>query len=162
MTTTADSMLAYHRDGAVATVTIHHPPANTLTPELLGELSQVFEGFAKDDAIKAVVLTGTGRFFVAGADIRLLASIASSQEGESIARQGQAILNRIESLEKPVIAAINGVCLGEAWNWRCVVTSGSWRRTAAWVSRKSIWGSCRDSAEHSGFLESSANPRRWN
>lgn len=112
MTTTADSMLACHRDGAVATVTIHHPPANTLTPELLGELSQVFEGFAKDDAIKAVVLTGTGRFFVAGADIRLLASIASSQQGESIARQGQAILDRIESLEKPVIAAINGVCLG--------------------------------------------------
>lgn len=112
MTTTAGSMLACQRDGAVATVTIHHPPANTLTPELLAELSQAFEVFAKDDVIKAVVLTGTGRFFVAGADIRLLASIASSQEGESIARQGQAILNRIESLEKPVIAAINGVCLG--------------------------------------------------
>lgn len=112
MTTTADSLLACHRDGAVATVTIHHPPANTLTPELLGELSQRFEGFASDDAIKAVVLTGSGRFFVAGADIRLLASISSSQEGESIARQGQAILNRIESLDKPVIAAINGVCLG--------------------------------------------------
>ncbi len=112
MTITAGSMLACHRDGAVATVTIHHPPANTLTPELLAELSQVFEVLAADDEIKAVVLTGTGRFFVAGADIKLLASIASSEEGESIARQGQAILNRIEALEKPVIAAINGVCLG--------------------------------------------------
>lgn len=112
MTTTAGSMIACHLDGAVATVTIHHPPANTLTPELLSELSQVVEVVAKDDVIKAVVLTGTGRFFVAGADIRLLASIPSSQEGESIALQGQAILNRIESLEKPVIAAINGVCLG--------------------------------------------------
>ena len=112
MTTTAGSMIACHLDGAVATVTIHHPPANTLTPELLSELSQVVEAVAKDDAIKAVVLTGTGRFFVAGADIRLLVSISSSQEGESIALHGQAILNRIESLEKPVIAAINGVCLG--------------------------------------------------
>ena len=112
MTTTAGSMLACHRDGAVATVTIHHPPANTLTPELLAELSQLFETFANDDAIKVVVLTGMGRFFIAGADIRLLASIVSSEGGESIARQGQAILNRIESLEKPVIAAINGVCLG--------------------------------------------------
>ncbi|ULA69739.1 MAG: enoyl-CoA hydratase-isomerase [Nitrospira sp.] len=112
MTTTAGSMIACHLDGAVATVTIHHPPANTLTPELLSELSQVVEAVAKDDAIKAVVLTGTGRFFVAGADIRLLASISSSQEGESIALHGQGILNRIESLEKPVIAAINGVCLG--------------------------------------------------
>ncbi|MGC3976240.1 MAG: enoyl-CoA hydratase-related protein [Nitrospira sp.] len=62
--------------------------------------------------LKWSVLTGTGRFFIAGADVRLLASISSSQEGASIARQGQAILNRIESLEKPVIAAINGVCLG--------------------------------------------------
>lgn len=112
MTTTAGSMIACHLDGAVATVTIHHPPANTLTPELLSELSQVVEAVAKDDAIKAVILTGTGRFFVAGADIRLLVSISSSQEGESIALHGQAILNRIESLEKPVIAAINGVCLG--------------------------------------------------
>jgi len=112
MTITAGSMLACQRDGAVATVTIHHPPANTLTPELLAELSQVFEVLAADDEIKAVVLTGTGRFFVAGADIKVLASIASSEQGESIARQGQAIWNRIESLEKPVIAAINGVCLG--------------------------------------------------
>ena len=66
MTTTAGSMLACHRDGAVATVTIHHPPANTLTPELLGELSQAFEMFATDEAIKVVVLTGTGRFSLPG------------------------------------------------------------------------------------------------
>jgi len=112
MTITAGSMLACQRDGAVATVTIHHPPANTLTPELLAELSQVFEVLAADDEIKAVVLTGTGRFFVAGADMCSSDLIASSEQGESIARQGQAIWNRIESLEKPVIAAINGVCLG--------------------------------------------------
>lgn len=112
MTTTAGSMLSCNIDGAVATLVINHPPANTLTPELLAELSQVVDVLAKDDAVKVVVLTGTGRFFIAGADIRLLASIASSQEGETIALQGQAILNRIEALEKPVIAAINGVCLG--------------------------------------------------
>lgn len=112
MAATAGSMIACRLDGAVATVTIHHPPVNTLTPELLSELDQAFEAAAKDDAVKAVVLTGTGRFFVAGADIRLLASISCSSEGESIARQGQAVLSRIESLDKPVIAAINGVCLG--------------------------------------------------
>lgn len=112
MTTTAGSMLSCNIDGAVATLVINRPPVNTLTPELLAELSQAFDLLAKDDAVKAVVLTGTGRFFIAGADIRVLASIASSQEGERIALQGQVILDRIEALEKPVIAAINGVCLG--------------------------------------------------
>lgn len=112
MTTMAGSMLSCTIDGAVATLVINRPPANTLTPELLAELSQAFDLLAKDDAVKAIVLTGTGRFFIAGADIRVLASISSSRQGETIALQGQAILNQIEALEKPVIAAINGVCLG--------------------------------------------------
>lgn len=112
MTMMTGSILSTNIDGAVATLVINRPPANTLTPELLAELSTAIGRFAEDDAVKAIVLTGTGRFFIAGADIRLLASIASSREGEAIALQGQAILNRIEALEKPVIAAINGVCLG--------------------------------------------------
>ena len=112
MTMMTGSMLSTKVEGAVATLVINRPPANTLTPELLAELGTAFDVVAKDDAVKVVVLTGTGRFFVAGADIRLLASIASSREGEAMALQGQAILNRIEALDKPVIAAINGVCLG--------------------------------------------------
>ncbi|MGZ8422779.1 MAG: enoyl-CoA hydratase-related protein [Nitrospira sp.] len=105
-------MLSCNIDGAVATLLINRPPANTLTPELLAELSTAVDQLVKDDAVKVVVLTGTGRFFIAGADIRLLASISSSREGGTIALQGQAILNQIEALEKPVIAAINGACLG--------------------------------------------------
>jgi enoyl-CoA hydratase/carnithine racemase len=112
MTTTTGSMLSCAIDGAVATLVINRPPANTLTPELLAELAAVVQQVAQDDAVKVVLLTGTGRFFIAGADIRLLASISSSREGETIALQGQAILNQIEALEKPVIAAINGICLG--------------------------------------------------
>jgi enoyl-CoA hydratase/carnithine racemase len=71
MTTTADSMLSCSVDGAVATLVINRPPANALTPDLLAELSRAFGHCAEDDAVKAVVLTGTGRFFIAGADIRL-------------------------------------------------------------------------------------------
>lgn len=112
MSTTTGSMLSCTVEGAVATLVMNRPPANTLTPDLLAELSMVIGHCAEDDAIKAIVLTGTGRFFIAGADIRVLASIGSSQEGEAMAQQGQAILNRIEGLDKPVIAAINGVCLG--------------------------------------------------
>ncbi|MEP7153030.1 MAG: enoyl-CoA hydratase-related protein [Nitrospira sp.] len=112
MTTTAGSMLSCNIDGAVATLLINRPPANTLTPELLAELSTAVDQLVEDDAVKVVVLTGTGRFFIAGADIRLLAAISSALQGERIALQGQAILNQIEALEKPVIAAINGACLG--------------------------------------------------
>lgn len=112
MTTTAGALHSCKIEEGVAFVTLNHPPVNALTPELLAELDGTFDLLAKNDAVKAVVLTGAGRYFVAGADIRVLASIPSSAEGEAMARHGQTILNKIEAFEKPVIAAINGACLG--------------------------------------------------
>lgn len=115
-TTTTGTMLSCKIEEGVALVTLDHPPVNVLTPELLTELDGVFDLLAKDDAVKAVVLTGAGRYFVAGADIQVLAAIPSSAEGETMAeamaRHGQTILNKIENCAKPVIAAINGACLG--------------------------------------------------
>ncbi len=112
MPTMTGTMHSCKIEDGVALVTLNHPPVNTLTPELLAELDSTFDSLATDDAVKTVVLTGTGRVFVAGADIRVLASIPSSTEGVAIALRGQAILNKIEAFEKPVIAAINGACLG--------------------------------------------------
>jgi enoyl-CoA hydratase/carnithine racemase len=112
MTTMTGAMHSCKIEEGVALVTLNHPPVNALTPELLTELAGTFDSLATDDAVKSVVLTGAGRFFVAGADIRVLASIPSSVEGEAMARQGQMLLNKIEALEKPVVAAINGACLG--------------------------------------------------
>lgn len=112
MTTMTGAMITCKIEDGVALVTLNHPPVNTLTPELLAELDSTFDSLATDDAVKTVVLTGASRYFVAGADIRVLASIPSSVEGEAIARHGQTILNKIEAFEKPVIAAINGACLG--------------------------------------------------
>lgn len=112
MTTMTGPMHSCKIEEGVALVTLNHPPVNALTPELLTELAGTFDSLAMDDAVKSVVLTGAGRFFVAGADIRVLASIPSSVEGEAMARRGQMMLNKIEALEKPVIAAINGACLG--------------------------------------------------
>lgn len=97
---------------SVALVTLTQPPVNALSPELMTELDGTFDALASDTDVKAVVLTGAGRYFVAGADIRVLASIPASAEGEAMARRGQAILNKIEAFQKPVIAAINGACLG--------------------------------------------------
>ncbi len=112
MTTMTGATHSCKIEEGVALVTLNHPPVNALTPELLTELAGTFDSLATDDAVKAVVLTGAGRFFIAGADIRVLASIPSSVAGEAMARQGQMLLNKIEALEKPVIAAINGACLG--------------------------------------------------
>jgi len=112
MASIAATMHSCKIEDGVALVILNHPPVNALTPELLTELDGAFDSLAKDDAVKAVVLTGAGRYFVAGADIRVLASIPSSTEGEVLARHGQMILNKIEAFEKPVIAAINGACLG--------------------------------------------------
>lgn len=112
MTTMTGAMHSCKIEEGVALITLNHPPVNALTPQLLTELDGIFDSLATDDAVKAVMLTGAGRFFVAGADIRVLAAIPSSPEGEAMARRGQAILNKIEAFEKPVIAAINGACLG--------------------------------------------------
>jgi enoyl-CoA hydratase/carnithine racemase len=105
-------MLTRTAEGGVATLTLNHPPANTLTPDLLVELDSAFTALAHDSAVKVIVFTGTGRFFIAGAEIRVIAGIPSSREGAEMARRGQALFNKIEELEKPVIAAINGICLG--------------------------------------------------
>lgn len=112
MATTANSLLTRTVEDFVAVLTVNHPPANTLTPELLAELEAAFDALALDDSVKVVILTGAGRFFMAGADIRVLAAIPSGREGEDMALRGQAILNKIEAFEKPVIVAINGACLG--------------------------------------------------
>ena len=111
MTTIAE-YLSCTVDNGVATLVLNHPPVNALTPPILAQRGALFDGLAKDDRVKVIVLTGTGRVFIAGADIKVIAAIASSREGNEMALRGQAVLNKIESCDKPVIAAINGTCLG--------------------------------------------------
>lgn len=96
----------------IATVTLNHPPANVLTTAILKELDQVFSELEADAEVRVVLLTATGRFFCPGADIKELASIGTAYQGAELSGRGQALLNRIERFDKPVIAAINGPCLG--------------------------------------------------
>ena len=112
MTAITHTLFACTVENGVATLTLNHPPVNALTPDVLAELDAAFDALAENSDAKAVVLTGTGRFFIAGADIKVLAAIPSSREGKEMALRGQAIFTKIECFEKPVIAAINGVCLG--------------------------------------------------
>ena len=112
MTTMTKKLLSYSVADFVATLTINNPPVNALNHDLLQELAETTEALQGDESVRAVVLTGAGRVFMAGADIRILAGISSSHEGTEMAVRGQAILNKLEQFEKPVIAAINGTCLG--------------------------------------------------
>ncbi|HET7058707.1 MAG TPA: enoyl-CoA hydratase [Nitrospiraceae bacterium] len=111
MTTTAEYLSCTVENG-VATLVLNHPPVNALTLPILAQLEAMFDGLAKDERVKVIILTGAGRIFIAGADIKVIAAITSSQEGKEMALHGQAVLNKIESCERPVIAAINGTCLG--------------------------------------------------
>ncbi|MDQ6732644.1 MAG: enoyl-CoA hydratase-related protein [Nitrospirota bacterium] len=96
----------------MARVTLHYPPANVLTHAVLQELEQVFAELEADEYVRVVVLTGSDRFFSAGADIHELKHLQSKYGGAEFSTRGQACLNRIERFDKPVIAAINGICLG--------------------------------------------------
>lgn len=100
-------------EDALAIITIDRPPVNALNRQTVQELDQAIEAVRTQEAVKVVILTGGGSFaFVAGADIKEISHLNSSQEAAQVAAQGQAVITKIQRLGKPVIAAINGVCLG--------------------------------------------------
>jgi len=100
-------------EDSIMILVIDHPPANALSQSVMQELEQAIQDFEKNNEARVLIITGAGNFaFVAGADIRELIQINSAARAEELALKGQKVLSRIENLSKPVIAAINGVCLG--------------------------------------------------
>jgi enoyl-CoA hydratase len=105
--------LLIERDQAVATITINRPRVlNALNTQTLDELRRAILGLKHDEGVRAVVITGAGeKAFVAGADINELA-VQTPTSGREHAITGQHVLDLIEHMGKPVIAAINGYALG--------------------------------------------------
>ncbi len=98
---------------AVALVTINRPQVyNAMNEEVWAELDKVFEDLEMDDAIRAVVITGAGKAFVAGADIGMINRTDDFNTCRVQSRRFYETLNRIERFPYPVIAAVNGVALG--------------------------------------------------
>jgi 3-hydroxypropionyl-coenzyme A dehydratase len=99
--------------GDVALIKINRPEAlNSMNVDVIWELSKTLDIIGVDDRIKAVIITGVGeRSFCAGADISYMVNITPI-DAEKYASAAQSVLNKIERLEKPVIAAINGFALG--------------------------------------------------
>ena len=106
--------LRLERAGAVVTLTIDRPAVrNALAPATIRALREVVAGLEEDDGVLAVVLTGAGdEVFVAGGDLRALQEVEGAEAGRKMARLTQQVFARLEALEVPVIAAINGVALG--------------------------------------------------
>jgi len=117
MRSTADTSalenLLYEKKNAIAYVTLNRPKVlNALNQATWDDLRTAFEDARDDAAVRGVILTGAGdKAFVAGADISELAHVTAVEAQES-SSFGQAVLDLIENLGKPVIAAVNGFALG--------------------------------------------------
>jgi enoyl-CoA hydratase len=96
-----------------ATVTVSRPDKlNALNADTIGELHEAFRELADDAAVRGIIVTGAGeKAFVAGADIAELAKMGSI-DGIDVSRQGQEAFRLLETMGKPVIAAVNGYALG--------------------------------------------------
>lgn len=105
--------LLYETSEKICVVTINRPKAlNALNAETIYELGRLFEELGKDNAVKAVILTGSGdKSFVAGADITEMQKMTAI-EGRNWGKTAQAVFSKIENLPKLVIAAVNGYALG--------------------------------------------------
>ena len=102
----------YEKKGAVAYVTVNRPKVlNALNTPTWADLRAAFQDARDDAAVRGVILTGAGKAFIAGADIGELAHLTAF-EAEQSSRFGQEVLDLIENLGKPVIAAVNGFALG--------------------------------------------------
>ena len=109
------SALTLQHDDEVAVVTIDLPGAqvNTVTAGLRAEFAALFAQLEGDTSVKAVViLSGKSDTWLAGADIDEFLTLHTAQDGEALSRSGQALLDRLETLAIPVVAAIHGACLG--------------------------------------------------
>jgi len=132
--------------GGVSTITIDRPPLNAVSPLALEEILTAFSELAQRDETRCVVMTGAGtRAFCAGAD---LADKPHDQGDASTAFRdaGRAVVERIETFPKPVIAAIRGWCIGggfalaEACDVRIAAETAKFRTGDAYIGIVPSWG----------------------
>jgi len=108
-----DTLIDYRRDAdGIVLVTLDAPPANTYSYEMMRQLDAAILEARMDDGVHVILLRGAGeKFFCAGSDIRLLASMAPRYKYYFCLHANET-LNRLEQTPKLVIAALNGHCVG--------------------------------------------------
>jgi 3-hydroxyacyl-CoA dehydrogenase/enoyl-CoA hydratase/carnithine racemase len=97
---------------SVAIFTMDNPPVNQLSQHFVQEMAEAFTEACGDEEIKAIVLTGSGKNFIAGADITQIKDVKTKDALLPKLQENNQFINSIETGPKPVIAAINGNCLG--------------------------------------------------
>jgi 2-(1,2-epoxy-1,2-dihydrophenyl)acetyl-CoA isomerase len=103
--------LLHARDGGVATITLNRPDAlNALNSQMRGELLAAINAARKDDDTRAIVITGAGRAFCAGADLR--GGTAEREFRRVLRSEYNPLIEAIRTLAKPVVASVNGVAAG--------------------------------------------------
>jgi enoyl-CoA hydratase/carnithine racemase len=106
-----DGLVAVERRGAVAWCTLDRPPLNLLDPELIDAIRATFTALAADASLRLAVLTGRGRAFTAGMNVRVLREL-DVPRAKTLITALHAALERVHHAPFPVIAAVNGHCLG--------------------------------------------------
>src|SRR5437763_8596496 len=102
-------LVQFRKDNGIAVITINNPPVNALSPGVPEGISEALDQIAQDDTVKAVVLIGGGRTFVAGADIKEFGRMESANPRGACLLP---LLLKIEDSSKPVIVAIHGTAFG--------------------------------------------------
>ena len=102
-----------HNSTAVLTLDLPGEPVNKLSAQVKSEFEEAFARFRSDPAVQAVVvISGKPDNFIAGADIEEFTRLSTQEEFTRLSREGQEMLQMVDDFPKPVIAAINGACLG--------------------------------------------------
>ena len=108
-----DATILLNRDGQIATITVNNPRrANVLSRQMIAEIGRAIDEIRADESVRAAILTGAGdRAFIGGADIRDLSQLTPTT-ARAYAQFLHATIDKVRRLEKPVVAAVNGACLG--------------------------------------------------
>jgi enoyl-CoA hydratase/carnithine racemase len=99
-------------EAGVALMEINNPPMNALSRPTLDDMRDTITRALADGDVRVIVFTGAGKAFIAGADISEFNQYETAQEGADFLIPGQEITHLLQNADKPIIAAVNGFCLG--------------------------------------------------
>jgi len=118
----SDELVLIERRDRIATLTLNRPPMNPMSNRMFDAIHAALADIEQDRAIRCIILTGSGdRAFCAGADIREESSFTTEADSAAFRSYGRRTLERFETCAKPIVAAIQGYCIGggTAIAWSC-------------------------------------------